>query len=815
MHLAEENRPADIWLDSSDGIPSLGGRVLEIRKEKSRDAARSRRGKENYEFYELAKLLPLPAAITSQLDKASIIRLSISYLKLRDYCAHGEPSWTRDAQGARRMKSSTASDMFEQNQGAYILQSLDGFAFVLGSDGRFLYISETVSIYLGLSQVEMAGSSIFDYVHRQDQEELAAHLGLVLSSITSTLNSPSPIEDSPQSTRAETPLHDMVPSMTPDAEKGLTRSLCVRMKSTLTKRGVHSRSSGYRVVLLLGQFRCQCDVDHNMVQSLVGFSGVAIALPPPAITELRIEADTFIMRLASNLKIIYCENVINEMTDWKTDDICGKDLFSLCHPGDIPRVVKVHTDLLNKGQVLSPSLRLLNKGGGYIWIQLCCTTLYSSKTSDDHTFLAIVQTVSGIENRDLVLDISQLKTSGITSRSTVLSDIDSVVVDPQSCMSLSTEDSQTASNSDQSDTDEKDTSENQLMNKEDIRTKSVLNKTNSFKIKEKKSDNRISRRKTDRPKKRKRKSDADQSLVSQTHHELISKNTEPHCNYVYCCDSYQLGMKKHSSVCSGHNSSNKRALKNGTLCLNEKTSAQQLNPEDLSIKQSSSHRTKTHTTAANATVSTECLNGASNYLNASETAKCRQLTSKLRLPDDDQLQIIDPVWFRQCHPPSTRSLHLLKYNMLANRDTVIRTSLTKNSSDSNMSSESMQKDSFRLHFPTLNHKSTNYKIPDIGFLIDELGTIPAESIAPPETCVFSESDLSCPHAKIVTNPEFSFEKSNAIEGISSPVEQPFLRTQSYNNMYYIASSNQTIASTSIQYRTNSTRTFWYGSPNAS
>ncbi|WAR19334.1 TRH-like protein [Mya arenaria] len=51
-------------------------RVLEIRKEKSRDAARSRRGKENYEFYELAKLLPLPAAITSQLDKASIIRLS-------------------------------------------------------------------------------------------------------------------------------------------------------------------------------------------------------------------------------------------------------------------------------------------------------------------------------------------------------------------------------------------------------------------------------------------------------------------------------------------------------------------------------------------------------------------------------------------------------------------------------------------------------------------------------------------------------------------------------------------------------------------
>lgn len=70
--------------------------ILELRKEKSRDAARSRRGKENFEFYELAKMLPLPAAITSQLDKASIIRLTISYLKLREFSGHGDPPWNRD-----------------------------------------------------------------------------------------------------------------------------------------------------------------------------------------------------------------------------------------------------------------------------------------------------------------------------------------------------------------------------------------------------------------------------------------------------------------------------------------------------------------------------------------------------------------------------------------------------------------------------------------------------------------------------------------------------------------------------------------------
>lgn len=35
----------------------------------------------------------------------------------------------------------------------FFLQSLDGFVFVVSQEGRFLYISETVSIYLGLSQV--------------------------------------------------------------------------------------------------------------------------------------------------------------------------------------------------------------------------------------------------------------------------------------------------------------------------------------------------------------------------------------------------------------------------------------------------------------------------------------------------------------------------------------------------------------------------------------------------------------------------------------------------------------------------------------
>ncbi|XP_061166787.1 protein trachealess-like isoform X2 [Saccostrea echinata] len=403
------------------------GSILELRKEKSRDAARSRRGKENYEFYELAKLLPLPAAITSQLDKASIIRLSISYLKLREFSGLGDPPWNRDhfsankslkGSGRRRNVSNIAMDIFDSHQGTHILQSVDGFAFILANDGRFLYVSETVSIYLGLSQVEMTGSSIFDYVHVQDHQELLEQLGLATPNWTiPDVPSPSSQSDTgsaPSTPRATTPPSpDQTNFMAPNPNKGLKRTFCLRMKSTLTKRGVHIRTSGYRVVYITGHLRPRpCFGANRKVSSnILGMVGMAVALPPPTITELRIESDTFIMRLNPDFSIIYCDTLISELSEWSSDDVIGKPIYDLCHPGDLQKMRRAHKDLITKGQVLSDYIRLINKNGGYVWSQMCASTLYSSKTSDVHTVLTIIYILSGVEHGNCVMDISQLPTS--------------------------------------------------------------------------------------------------------------------------------------------------------------------------------------------------------------------------------------------------------------------------------------------------------------------------------------------------------------------------------------------------------------------
>lgn len=42
-------------------------------------------------------------------------------------------------------------------------------------------------MYLGLSQVEMTGSSVFDYTHQQDHEELARHLGKLIQAHSSLI----------------------------------------------------------------------------------------------------------------------------------------------------------------------------------------------------------------------------------------------------------------------------------------------------------------------------------------------------------------------------------------------------------------------------------------------------------------------------------------------------------------------------------------------------------------------------------------------------------------------------------------------------
>lgn len=69
-------------------------------------------------------------------------------------------------------------EMAIKELGSHLLQTLDGFIFVVAPDGKIMYISETASVHLGLSQVELTGNSIYEYIHNFDQDEMTSVLSL-------------------------------------------------------------------------------------------------------------------------------------------------------------------------------------------------------------------------------------------------------------------------------------------------------------------------------------------------------------------------------------------------------------------------------------------------------------------------------------------------------------------------------------------------------------------------------------------------------------------------------------------------------------
>ncbi|XP_017552337.1 neuronal PAS domain-containing protein 1 [Pygocentrus nattereri] len=390
-----------------------------LRKEKSRNAARSRRGKENFEFFELAKMLPLPGAITSQLDKASVIRLTISYLHMRHFASQGDPPWSPLLEGenncnkVRRSSHSLATDIFEQHLGAHLLQSLDGFVFVVSQEGRFLYISETVSIYLGLSQVELTGSSVFDYIHPADHVEMAERLGIKphlraeagcqmtqesISSSASTSSlagTPEPAPSSPLSSGDEL------------AERGFF----IRMKSTLTKRGLHVKSSGYKVIHVTGRIRCRPALVPGSSRSLhrpMGLVALAHTLPPSTLNEVRMESHMFVFRVNMDLQVTYCENRISEYMDLSPAEVVGHTCYHFIHVEDLDMIRQSHEDLLRKGQVVTGYYRWLQRRGGYVWVQSCATVSINHKAPHERNVIWVNYILSRTELPDTPLDLLQL-----------------------------------------------------------------------------------------------------------------------------------------------------------------------------------------------------------------------------------------------------------------------------------------------------------------------------------------------------------------------------------------------------------------------
>ncbi|XP_025098023.1 single-minded homolog 2-like [Pomacea canaliculata] len=347
-------------------------------KEKSKNAARTRREKENAEFYELAKLLPLPSAITSQLDKASIIRLSTSYLKMRAVF----PDGLGDAWGQRTPPRTP----MEKELGSHLLQTLDGFIFVVAPDGKIMYISETASVHLGLSQVELTGGSIYEYIHPADHDEMTALL---------------------------TVHHPYHAHILQDIE--IERSFFLRMKCVLAKRNAGLTAGGYKVIHCSGYLKIkQYTMDiapYDGCYQNVGLVAVGHSLPPSAVTEIKMFSNMFMFRASLDLKLIFLDARVAALTGYEPQDLIEKTLYHYIHACDILHMRYAHHTLLLKGQVTTKYYRFLAKDGGWVWMQSYATIVHNSRSSRPHCIVSVNYVLSEVMNKDCQIQLEQTLTA--------------------------------------------------------------------------------------------------------------------------------------------------------------------------------------------------------------------------------------------------------------------------------------------------------------------------------------------------------------------------------------------------------------------
>uniref|UniRef100_A0A146ZT17 Single-minded n=2 Tax=Fundulus heteroclitus TaxID=8078 RepID=A0A146ZT17_FUNHE len=344
-------------------------------KEKSKNAARTRREKENSEFYELAKLLPLPSAITSQLDKASIIRLTSSYLKMRTVLPEGlGESWGH--------VSRSSLDGVSQELGSHLLQTLDGFIFVVAPDGKIMYISETASVHLGLSQVELTGNSIYEYIHPADHDEMTAVL------------------------TAHQPYHSHFVQ-----EYEMERSFFLRMKCVLAKRNAGLTCGGYKVIHCSGYLKIrQYSLDMSPFDGCyqnIGLVAVGHSLPPSAVTEIKLHSNMFMFRASLDMKLIFLDSRVAELTGYEPQDLIEKTLYHHVHSCDSFHLRCAHHLLLVKGQVTTRYYRFLAKQGGWVWVQSYATIVHNSRSSRPHCIVSVNYVLTETEYKGLQLSLDQ------------------------------------------------------------------------------------------------------------------------------------------------------------------------------------------------------------------------------------------------------------------------------------------------------------------------------------------------------------------------------------------------------------------------
>ncbi|XP_054091945.1 neuronal PAS domain-containing protein 2 [Zeugodacus cucurbitae] len=321
----------------------------------------------NAELDLLASLLPFEQNILSKLDRLSILRLSVSYLRTKSYfqvVMHKDkeengmlPHIHTHAHDGYRTRELGA---FEHGllDGDMFLQALNGFLMILTCEGEVFFATHSIESYLGFHQSDIVHQSVYELVHSEDREELQRQLlwNSFLPADMSTIQ--------------------LADTLAPDKALYLERSFTVRFRCLL------DNTSGFLRLDIRGRIKILHGQNRKTEEPPLALFAYCTPFGPPSLLEIPHKENMFKSKHKLDFSLVSMDQRGKHVLGYSDAELGNMGGYDLVHYDDLAYVASAHQELLKTGASGMIAYRYQKKNGEWQWLQTSSRLVYKNSKPD-------------------------------------------------------------------------------------------------------------------------------------------------------------------------------------------------------------------------------------------------------------------------------------------------------------------------------------------------------------------------------------------------------------------------------------------------
>uniref|UniRef100_A0A8D0UV08 Aryl hydrocarbon receptor n=1 Tax=Sus scrofa TaxID=9823 RepID=A0A8D0UV08_PIG len=332
----------------------------------------------NTELDRLASLLPFPQDVINKLDKLSVLRLSVSYLRAKSFFDVSLKSSPADRNGVQDNCRTKFREGLNLQEGEFLLQALNGFVLVVTTDALVFYASSTIQDYLGFQQSDVIHQSVYELIHTEDRAEFQRQLHWALN--------PSQCPDSGQrideASGLSQPAAYYNPDQLPPETSFMERCFVCRLRCLL------DNSSGFLAMNFQGRLKYlhgqnKKGKDGSILPPQLALFAIATPLQPPSILEIRTK--NFIFRTKHKLDFTPtgCDAKGKIVLGYTEAELCMRGTgYQFIHAADMLYCAEYHVRMIKTGESGMIVFRLLTKDNRWTWVQSNARLVYKNGRPD-------------------------------------------------------------------------------------------------------------------------------------------------------------------------------------------------------------------------------------------------------------------------------------------------------------------------------------------------------------------------------------------------------------------------------------------------